>query len=1620
MSGLFGSGQGTPMATQQQRANGLQIQSSSYGKGLPIVYGRARTQGELIWYGDFQAVEHKQQTGKGGGGGNSVSYTYSSSFMLALCEGAVKKLGKIWKGSGTVSLAQMNGTFKTGAAGQTPWSHFSGAPATTDNLSYPFVSWAAFLNVKLGSSPSAPNLNFEVYGLLPFSSTIDDAEPSAIITDLMTSGTHGIGFNALGSITQYRDYCTASGLFISPVVSQETSMSKLLGDLLQITNSTAYWTGGELRLLPWSDESVTGNGVTFTPDLTVRANLTADDFLKPIQIERKPLADLYNVIRVEYIDRANNYRTSVAEAKDQADIDLRGVRSLETIQAHPIMDPTVAQKVAQQILQRQLYIRNTYTTTLTMEHFALEPGDIVTLSDDLLGLSSEPVRITAIRETSGMALELTCQEFPAGVSEGAAYGNEGTAGFIPDVHAAPDATQPAAIFRAPQFLETSGPEVWVGVSGAGPDWGGAHVWASFDNTTYEQIGTVLPGTRYGTLSAALATGSDPDTVNSFGIGLDGPGSLNGGSQTAADNMQTLILVDEELISYETTVLNTDGTYTLGNGYMRRGCYGTAIASHAVGAPWMRIDDHIFKWRVDPSLVGTGVYFKFQGFNLYGGGEVDLSTVTAEYYTIGSAAEIPDTPATPTTFAVTAVADGVNVTWDNPNPAAVAMTSVERSTDGSTWTVLGQVQGEVYHDGFTTGALYYYRVRARSPAFQWSSYTSGLNAQGKTVQDGSTKNLTPTAYGSANLFPDPGATNSAFYSVTSNGAWTLDGSGGVVSPTLAANSYSTTLALDGTGAYVKYQGPEIYAGQSVTVTGTIKAVTGTGIGTVGLKCLDASGAVVTGGYLTFGEFASGTHTRTTVLPAGTVSVIPYLSANGGASGGSATISNFAIRLGAQTAADPGGKKTYIDFGDNISGGHLGKHGGNIPTSGTVATTLDHAFTKSSPSDANDATAIAYSTGGSVDSLKPAEAGAEPTTGKSLTVLIDRNMGNIADDATSGRYGAIHDSTTQGTMKSNSDRAGSGLDTSGNVVSQIGGASDAAATATSSDFAGVTGTTKPADNATVGAQAGVNLKDSTGTSLADADVITSQGTSSDTSNVNGVASATVSQGAGRANSAIDSTNIIVPTGIDLSRSYTGKHGGNIPTSGTVATTLDHAFTKGSPTDANDATAISYSTGGSVDSLKPAVAGSTKNLTPTAYGSANLFPDPGATNAAFYNVPGSGAWTLDGAGGVTSPVLAASAGSVTVALDGTGAFLTYQGPEIYAGQSVTLTGTIKAVTGTGTGSVGLKCQNASGAVVTGGFLTFGNFASGTHTLTTTLPLGTVSVSPYLYANGGASGGSATISNFAIRLGTHTLSDPEGAQLGDARQVRGVTSSNVQYYLTGFSSSANTNSSGVATVNVGSGTLLMGGSGTGNVSYNSSSINNLAATTTYYLYYIDPGFAGGSQTLHATTTKSNLTNTDPNVIYLGYITTPAAGATGGGSLGGCVSVYAHLDTADGSDVLAGDAAQGLVLNTRDDAGAISTAPIKNVPYEVAEPCVRISTANGSLTLSDMTPINCKIGPLPAYDVLGEEVWTSANGGGWEVVTDVQYVMPGTVMRISLGGLSYGAGDQPGYFIYSHNSIKP
>jgi hypothetical protein len=82
------------------RLDSLRLTSSTEGSVIPRLYGRMRIGGNLIWATDFREESRttSQGGGKGGGGPKvtTTTYVYFASFAVALCEGPITGIGRVW------------------------------------------------------------------------------------------------------------------------------------------------------------------------------------------------------------------------------------------------------------------------------------------------------------------------------------------------------------------------------------------------------------------------------------------------------------------------------------------------------------------------------------------------------------------------------------------------------------------------------------------------------------------------------------------------------------------------------------------------------------------------------------------------------------------------------------------------------------------------------------------------------------------------------------------------------------------------------------------------------------------------------------------------------------------------------------------------------------------------------------------------------------------------------------------------------------------------------------------------------------------------------------------------------------------------------------------------------------------------------------------------------------------------------------------------------------------------------------------------------------------------------------------------------------------------------------
>jgi len=636
-------GSDTTISTEEPKLLSFRIQTSSYGLSIPVVWGTARLPSNLLDYDDFTAIAHTTTTssgggGKGGGGGvtsTHTSYTYTAAVVLGLCHGPIVGINTVWADKDKRSLSEVGSLF-VGSTVQNPWNYMVSVHPDKA-LGYRGIAYIANSAIDLGSGGSLKQYSFEVQGRSIYGSGVVDCKPKTVLTDLLSDPHLGVSFPAasIGSLTDYENYCLASKFFVSPAVAEQAPAHQLITQLMLATNSDVVWSEGLLKIVPYGDAAVSSVYGSWTPNLTPAYALTDDDFCPPkgedpVRIIRKSPADAFNQVLVEYYSRTNEYNITTAEAKDQANIELFGLRAKAADSLHMICVDEMAGNIADLILRRHLYIRNEYEFELSWKYCRLEPMDIVTITDTAQNIIQQMVRVTEVTEDEYGNLLIRAEEMPGVTATAAGNSSQSPSGNSIDFNISPGNAHSPVFFEPPLSL-TGVPEVWIAISG-GADFGGCEVWMSTDDEHYARVGVHSGNTKHGVTTALLPSGADPDTTNTLKVDLStSNGALTGGTLLDRDLFNTLSYVGGELVSYQNANLTGANAYDLTS--LRRGVYGTNISSHAAGSTFVRCDEAVFRMPYDAAYKGKTIYMKLRAFNIYGGALQDLSTLTAYTYTV---------------------------------------------------------------------------------------------------------------------------------------------------------------------------------------------------------------------------------------------------------------------------------------------------------------------------------------------------------------------------------------------------------------------------------------------------------------------------------------------------------------------------------------------------------------------------------------------------------------------------------------------------------------------------------------------------------------------------------------------------------------------------------------------------------------------------------------------------------------------------------------------------------------------------------------------------------------------------------------------------------------------------
>jgi hypothetical protein len=147
---------------EQDSIADVRIQTASYGQTIPMIVGRQRISGNVIWRSEEREYSIESQGGKGGP--TTVSTGYKVDLCIALCEGEILGVGRVWANEEILVNAggKLPGTVYTGTNTQNPDPTMEALEGVGNVPAYRGLAYIMIEDYDLGVGGQVPQFSFEV------------------------------------------------------------------------------------------------------------------------------------------------------------------------------------------------------------------------------------------------------------------------------------------------------------------------------------------------------------------------------------------------------------------------------------------------------------------------------------------------------------------------------------------------------------------------------------------------------------------------------------------------------------------------------------------------------------------------------------------------------------------------------------------------------------------------------------------------------------------------------------------------------------------------------------------------------------------------------------------------------------------------------------------------------------------------------------------------------------------------------------------------------------------------------------------------------------------------------------------------------------------------------------------------------------------------------------------------------------------------------------------------------------------------------------------------------------------------------------------------------------------
>lgn len=616
-AGVIAGGLLFPQTQKQTRGklDDLRVTGSGYGVMIPLLYGKYKSGGNVIWSTDLIEHVNTQGGGLGKGGAQQVTnYTYSISMAVAICEGPIPGFRRIWGQDILLYDSEANPpsqyTIRTylGDEEQLPDTYMESIDGVGKVPAYRGTAFIMFENMPLDKwGGSIPQITVE-----KLDDPLQPLRVSDILDDLAQRG--GMDQDDYEFEAAYDD---VEGYGVMENQSCVDSMDSLFS----IYGSDIASANGVVIAVRRGEPVV---ATILMKDLGAREDQT-DDPPSLVETTRKSTTVLPQRLDLNYVssDRAYDMGTQSGIKYDRTN-----PSETRAVSTGIVMKDIDARGQADRLLITEWLERDSHAIVVSPKFSNLCAASPINL--EISGIIKR-CRVIQIDEASLSVRSLTVVRDNTG-GQATGVGTMGQPGRAAKTESKTILSLPTTpvyyfdIFAHQELRDEDGLSPGFYVATTFPN---ASVYYSLDDITYVFGGTVETASDLGTttsvLSASGAAADTVDTTNTVDVILVANGPLT--STSAADVLSgsNACLIGDEIASYQTATATGVASYTLSN--ITRGRRGSAMSGHASGERFWHLTNSVMRIKLPNSAIGHTVYVK-----AVASGQ-DIADVTAKTVTI---------------------------------------------------------------------------------------------------------------------------------------------------------------------------------------------------------------------------------------------------------------------------------------------------------------------------------------------------------------------------------------------------------------------------------------------------------------------------------------------------------------------------------------------------------------------------------------------------------------------------------------------------------------------------------------------------------------------------------------------------------------------------------------------------------------------------------------------------------------------------------------------------------------------------------------------------------------------------------------------------------------------------